>query len=246
MKNVTYIICSAGHGLRMKHLSPQIPKHLIPLSGKTLLEWSLLSLPLRPGDQLIFLSQKSFPQKETTESLIHSFCKKQQVSTHFIYLEHFTRGQAETAALAHPFVLHERIAIFNNDTYFKCSSLDQLIHESDVKFLAPCFKASGHEWSFFKTQGDGPLFSVSEVTEKVRISDWCSTGFYYFADKNNFFDLIQGELEKKSQTELYIAPLYNHFINNSVKVVDCEEFKPMGTPQQIEKFWGITLPDLEK
>lgn len=238
MNNVSFIICSAGQGLRMKSLAPDTPKHLMSLNSKTLIEWSLLSLPLRPGDELIFLTQKSFPQKEITEKLISSFCQRHQTSVQFVYLEKTTRGQAETASLARTFVHHERIALFNNDTYFKCSQLDHLIHENDVKFLAPCFKAPGDEWSFFKTRGPGPLFSVTEVAEKIRISDWCSTGFYYFAHKNMFFDLIEQQLTQKNiSKELYIAPLYNHFINQDIKVVECEEFKPMGTPQQIEKFW---------
>ncbi len=247
MPQVSFIICSAGQGLRMKPISQEIPKHLLVLKNKTLLEWSLDSIPFREGDQLIVITANKKKFNERTETILKAYGQKFKISVESLKIDSITRGQAETALLVENWVKYSRIAIFNSDTHFQCSGLDQAIHELSYFGVAPCFKTKGNEWSFFKTQDDQPFYSTTQVEEKKRISDWCSTGFYYFIDGTQFFSSVKNALNNTPDSkELYIAPFYNQFLSLGVKVLECENFKPMGTPLQLQEFWDVSIDEVVK
>ncbi|MBY0384084.1 hypothetical protein K2X05_02905 [bacterium] len=249
MNSVTFIICAAGEGIRMQHISPKTPKYLMRIEKKTLLEWSLLSLPFIEGDQIIFVSRISNEHNVFTDRFLSQFSQKRGVSFKSLYIQQSTSGQAETALLAKPLVKHRRIAIFNSDTYFQCKILDWGIHQSEYDGLIPCFKTQGNSWSFFKTIDNRPFYSVIDVAEKNRISDWCSAGFYYFKDGNEYFEIVQNELKNSlpKNNEFFIAPMYKSLLkSHTIKVVDCELFKPMGTPEQVTNFWKIPISNLKK
>ncbi len=247
MPSVSFIVCSAGLGHRMKPVSQTIPKHLLFVENKRLLGWSIDSLPFRANDQLILITQNHPEHNRLSEAMLADCAQKFKISTQSIYIDYVTRGQAATALLCEKVVAHSRIAIFNSDTYFQCHRLDSAIHDLDHFGIAPCFKTTGDEWSFFKTGIDEPFFSALQVEEKIKISDWCSTGFYYFREGKLFFESVKKSLsEKMHAQELYIAPIYKQFFHHGVKVLNCEAFKPMGTPSQLERFWGISIEELAR
>jgi NDP-sugar pyrophosphorylase family protein len=238
---ITFIICAAGEGLRMKEVSENIPKPLLVLNNKTLLEWSIDSLELRVDDQLIIVHRFDF---EVDHILSHFQQIYPRVKIHFFKLEKLTSGQAETAYLAKEIMLNERIAIFNSDTNFKSQSLRKMIAQDDIDGIIPCFKAVGNSWSFCKVDENN---SVLEVTEKVRISDWCSAGYYYFRKKDYFFDSYLQSLKANTDLEKYIAPLYNQLIleKKEIRIAYCDIFKPMGTPEQLKEFWDISIDEIK-
>lgn len=233
----------------MQPISSKTPKYLLRIEQKTLLEWSLLSLPFKEGDQLIFVSRISNEHNTFTDNFLKQFSQKKSVHFKSLYIPQSTSGQAETALLAKPLVKHRRIAIFNSDTYFQCKILDWGIHQSDYDGLVPCFKTIGNSWSFFKTIANGPFYSAIDVAEKKRISDWCSAGFYYFKDCSEYFDIVQDKLKNSisKNNEFFIAPTYKSLLkSHTIKVVDCEVFKPMGTPEQVTNYWQIPIKNFKK
>ena len=245
MQPVSFIVCSAGLGHRMKPVSQDIPKHLLIVKQKRLIEWSIDSIPFRKGDQLILVAQNNDTYNPITDALLKQYATRFDITVNSLYIDYFTRGQSATALLAEQIVKHSRIAIFNSDTYFQCERLDEAIHEQTYFGIVPCYKAPGSEWSFFKSLNNDILCDVIDVEEKIRISDWCSTGFYYFRDGNLFFEAVKNSLHGKSLTEeLYVAPFYKKFLELGVKILDCQEFKPMGTPSQLERFWGISMGEM--
>ncbi|MEQ1721804.1 MAG: sugar phosphate nucleotidyltransferase [Pseudobdellovibrio sp.] len=241
-KNISYIICAAGAGSRLKEISADVPKPLLLLNNKTLLERSLESLTVQKGDQVIVIHRFDSTNKE----LQQEFLTKTEYPITFFKISKLTSGQAETAALAKNIIAHDQIAIFNSDTFFKSTNLLSAMNEERIDGVIPCSKQSGNAWSFCLTEGRGPFYKTLVVAEKNRISDWCSAGFYYFRNKEDFFNLV--ESEKPKNGEFYIAPLYNKLIelNKNIITVDCEEFKPMGTLDQIFDFWKVTKDELVK
>jgi hypothetical protein len=83
---------------------------------------------------------------------------------------------------------------------------------------------------------------VAEVTEKIRISDLCSTGLYYFRSTGMFFDLYAGIAGRDPATlqggERYIAPLYNTAIREGRDIryalIGRDEVRFCGTPDEYE------------
>lgn len=244
MRPITFIVCAAGEGQRVKAISENIPKPLLVLNNKTLLDWSLDSLDLGVNDQLIIVHRFDFE----VDQILHELNAKYPfVEIYFLKIDKLTSGQAETAFLAKNTILHRSIAIFNADTFFKSNSLRSIISEDIYDGIIPCFKTGGNSWSFCKTDEINSVHVVTQVAEKVRISDWCSVGYYYFKDKEDFFESYTQGLKTSSSTERYIAPLYNQLISKgkNIRNVPCDIFKPMGTPEQIFDFWGLTTAEIK-
>lgn len=91
----------------------------------------------------------------------------------------------------------------------------------------PCFHAEGDHWSFAKLDNDG---KVIEVREKMRISDNCTLGAYYFSSAKLYKDLYQEYYVDDShmeKNEKYIAPLYNYMIEKgmdvTISIVDADK-----------------------
>jgi dTDP-glucose pyrophosphorylase len=241
-KNITYIICAAGAGSRLKDISAFVPKPLLLLNNKTLLERSLESLTVQKGDQVIVVHRFDALNEDFQKAL------SQKLGYHITFLKilELTSGQAETAALTKNLIVHDQIAIFNSDTFFKSRNLLKAMSDERFDGVIPCSKQNGSAWSFCLTEGEGPFYKTLVVAEKNRISDWCSAGLYYFRNKEDFFNLV--ESEKPKEVEFYIAPLYNKLIKlkKNIITVDCEEFKPMGTLDQIFDYWKVTKADFVK
>lgn len=240
---VSYIICAAGHGSRTRVVDPKTPKPFLKINGKTLLEWSLQSLPIQQDDQVVVVLLREH------ESWVRSF-RLDGVEVHF--LDKVTRGQAETAHKVRHLLRHKKAVIFNSDTFFIQKDLHFFMNNDQVDGLIPCSRQSGSEWSFCRVEQEGDLYRATEVVEKKRISDFCSVGFYYFRNCEDFFssvDAVLSELgERSASTELYVAPFYQSLIQAGKKIYAplTTEFKPMGSVEQIEKYWGITLPQLQQ
>jgi len=249
MSGISYLICAAGLGQRMKSISETTPKPLLRLDGKTLLQHSLESLPLAPGDELVFLHRFSGDDEQTALDVLERQAARHTVRSLPLRLERLTAGQAETALAARDTISNQRIAIYNTDTFFSSRALAEGLGRDDFDGLAPCARAPGDQWSFFKTDGGGLFRRASEVREKQRISEWCSTGFYYFKNADDLFSEVENELRSGNLTrELYVAPYYNRLIERGqdIRVVDCEEFKPMGTPEQVRDFWNISTDEFKR
>jgi len=242
---ISYLICAAGLGTRMQNISADIPKPLLKLNGHSLLERSVQSLPLKEEDQLVIIHSHDLNQPSLLAGL-------GQFKTHrnlkFIETPR-TRGQLETACAAlNTIPQGNSVCVFNSDTFFDCTSFLSAAVKSELDGLIPCSQQPGDSWSFCKVDGKkDSVYLVTEVTEKKRISPWCSVGLYWFKTKDLF--RIYAELEMKRvppNKEVYVAPMYNAMIEAglSIGMLECEQFKPMGSVDQIEKYWGLSLAEV--
>ena len=104
----------------------------------------------------------------------------------------------------------------------------------------PCFCGVGDHWSFVRL---GSKEKAEEVREKVRISDYCTLGAYYFKTGGLYEKLYQEYYSKDSNMEKgekYIAPLYNYLIQKGgevrISVVDAGSVHVLGTPEELDYF----------
>ena len=149
-----------------------------------------------------------------------------------------TRGQADTVALGLkdlPFETNEEpIYIFNIDSFllnFKKPSPDFLLNTGGYLEL---FKGEGDHWSFAKINGD----LVTRTTEKIRISEFCSNGLYYFSSSKLFTETFKSLEINNNYSELFIAPMYNILIDMGITVkcsiIENKEILFCGTPTEYE------------
>jgi len=243
---ISYIICAAGLGTRTQAISKTKAKPLLRLKGRSLIQRSLDSLNITHQDQIIIAHGASISQEQFATALDKETFEKAQ----FIEIGS-TRGQLETALLASQMAdTQNSIAIFNSDTYFKSSSFYSAVDDTALDGLIPCSQEEGVAWSFCKLSGRqiNDVDLVSSVAEKERISDWCSVGLYWFKRHDQFVSYAQQELQHTAgtQREAYVAPMYNAMIGDGLNIGmnPCEIFKPMGSVEQIEKYWTISLDEM--
>ena len=224
------VLTMAGQGQRFKDAGYAQEKYEIVFRGRTLFEWSLVSLRSFRESELVVVT-RVFPE---IESRIQVYAKNLGFKrTKVIVLDRHTSGQAETAALAAPaFVEDDAMLIFNTDTFIEPDAL----HPDQIRGAGwiPCFEASGDKWSFAEVDDDD---RVVRTTEKERVSDLCSVGLYYFDSFRAYERLASAASPVRG--ERYVAPLYNEWIAEGrttyVHRLAKEDVMVLGTPDDLQQ-----------
>ena len=234
------VITMGGVGSRFRKAGYTLPKYMIEAKGKTLFEWSLISLEgyKDVADRYIFVALKD--EKADVENFIRSECGKLGLENYrIILLDQVTDGQATSALIASQCWNPENpILIYNIDTYVEPGEMKS----SDIKGDGhiPCFHAEGEHWSFVRLDGHS---KAVEVREKKRISDNCTLGAYYFSSGDLYSRIYQeyyGDNKNLEKNEKYVAPLYNHMIKQglevTISIVDFRKVHVLGTPKELDAF----------
>lgn len=235
---MTIIVTMAGLGSRFKNAGYKCPKYMIKAKGKTLFEWSMDSLSGYNSkvSKYIFIVRK----EDDAGTFIRNCMAQYGISNiEIIQIDYLTDGQATTCMLAMPFCNpDEEIMVYNIDTYVE--PFEMKYEDISGEGHIPCFHAEGDHWSFAKVDSSG---SVVEVREKVRISDNCTLGAYYFSSAKLYKELYSEYYknnEHMEKNEKYIAPLYNLMIKKGMKVtisiVDSGKVHVLGTPEELNLF----------
>lgn len=232
------IITMAGLGSRFRKVGYNCPKYMIEAKGKTLFDWSMDSLVdyNKHVDRYVFVVRA----EDHAEEFIKKHCAAYGIhDVKIVELDHMTDGQATTCMLAIPYCNpNDEIVVYNIDTYVEPGEMKYEDISGDGHI--PCFHAEGDHWSFAKLDNDG---KVIEVREKMRISDNCTLGAYYFSSAKLYKDLYQEYYVDDShmeKNEKYIAPLYNYMIekgmNVTISIVDADKVHVLGTPEELQIF----------
>lgn len=233
---INFVIPMAGAGSRFTKAGYTIPKYLIEVGGKTLLEYSLQSLPLDLAKRVYFVALADhvvqFNLHENIQRILGD------IAFTIVSVPGITRGQAETVlACGEAINNDEELAIFNIDTHYISSSQRELLLDVNRKYdgvIGACL-VDGDKWSFAALNEEG---FVERTSEKVRISDYALTGFYHFSRGRDFVSVARSAVESDDRTanEFYVAPLYNRLIKQGRRYVldHVDTFLPLGTPEDID------------
>ena len=235
---MNFLITMAGEGRRFREAGYELPKMLIGAKGKSLLEWSIDSLPLNLCSRLIFVAQQKHEDEFQLARKIDSIYKNRVGALHFRFIDKLTRGQSETACLAKDLMdLSKPLLIFNIDTQFSSSSLEKNLLKNNVDGVLGAFYSEEPRFSFAALDEKG---FVTKTAEKEVISSNALTGLYHFTYPEDFFEAAESAFDNNETTkgEFYIAPLYNHLIKKGRKlIVDmADEVNILGTPEELEVF----------
>ena len=232
------VITMAGLGSRFREAGYNVPKYMIEAHGKSLFEWSLLSLKGYTDENTYFYFIVRAEDKAS--DFINEEAKKLNCNNiRVIELDHTTDGQATTAMLAADYWRKEEpLMIYNIDTYVEAYEMKASELKGDG--FIPCFHAPGDHWSFVSLDENG---RAVEVREKQRISDNCTLGAYYFKSCGLYEEMYKeyyssdANLEKG---EKYVAPLYNYMISKGmdiyISIVDFNKVHVLGTPAELKVF----------
>lgn len=240
MGKIDVVITMGGLGSRFRKIGYEVPKYMIEAKGKTLFEWSMISLKGYENEvnQYIFIAMKD--DKNDVEGFIKNQCQQLNIDHyHIILLDYLTDGQATTASLAAKYWKEENaLLIYNIDTYVEAGEMNSGQLKGDG--FIPCFQAPGDHWSFVRLDASG---KVVEIKEKQRISNYCTLGAYYFKTCRLFVDLYNEYYSKNQKLvngEKYVAPLYDYLLTKGGEIyisdISPEKVHVLGTPEELQEF----------
>lgn len=244
---MNYIITAAGNGTRFSKEGIKVPKPLIKIKGNELIIWSLLSFDFSPSDKIYIVTLKKDNVKEKLKNKIELFFNISEI--HYLELKENLNGQLLSAIeTIKYFKIDGPILIHNCDTSYNSKSIKFDSHNEIKNFFGsiPYFQASGEHWSFLKI--DNNSNNVIDVKEKIKISNNCSVGSYYFLSSSLLIELFEKYLHSiySIEAEMYIAPLYDFAIKNNyiVKGIKIDFVKLFGTPIELQRTFNVNKYEL--
>ncbi len=236
-ERINVLIPMAGRGFRFTQAGFTVPKPLIKVRGKMMIEWAMRSFAFLPKKNIhhIFIVLKEHnKEKKMERALTRIF----GAHTTVIELDGVTRGQAETCLAAKEHIQnYNRLFIFNCDTYSVTPNLMHDIKEHDPDGLLVCFHATDPRYSFVKLDAHG---YVNETAEKKAISTHASNGMYYFKHGHYFVEAAETAIKSTElhNGEFYVAPLYNRLLTlgKKVRIHETKKNWVLGTPEELALF----------
>ncbi len=212
------------------------PKYRLPLGeGFTVFDHVLKSFEdYFATDHFRIICRKDFDDFEFIKMRLEAL----GITNHkVIQYDRDTLGQAHSVSLAIDEIDNDdELFVFNIDTILR--DFVKADFKEDCDGYLEVFEGDGEHWSFVEPAADS-LDSVRRVTEKVRISNLCSNGLYYFDSCRLFQSLVESEISNLDRDmELYVAPLYNKIISGGgvvkYKLVSSGSIRFCGTPDEYE------------
>lgn len=228
------VIPMLGRSSRFFNAGYEAPKYMLPLGCETVFSRSVKSFEHYFQEiPFLFLVRKdhdamNFVSQEIAKMGIRDF--------RIIEFSSETRGQAESVYIGvSDYAENTPLLVFNIDTIRLNYTMPSATSLGDG-FLE-VFKGQGDGWSFIEP---GYENSVIRTTEKVRISDLCSNGMYYFRELQQFRNAFSNYVSQESAVngEIYIAPLYNYLIRSGLdikyRIVFSGDILHCGLPEDYE------------
>ncbi len=238
--SLNVVITMAGRGSRFYDAGYTVPKYEIIAHGRSLFEWSMLSLKnfITSDSRVIFVCLQ---ENKSSDFVLQKTKGLGLNNVHVFELKELTDGQATSAYLSREQWNPEwPLLIYNIDTYVNPCSLQPRDIRSGSDGWVPCFQVPGEHWSFVKMGDDG--WAV-DLAEKQRISNYASIGLYWFSLAGRYVELYDHFYSDPNNIvcgERYIAPLYRQLCVEGGKVSMSElrscDVRVLGTPAELKLF----------
>jgi len=243
---IQIVVPMAGRGSRFANAGFTVPKPLIPVGGKPMIQWVIENVrPSQPHQfTFICLSEHLERYPEVPETL-QSLCP----GCHIVTVNAVTEGAACTVLLAKEYI--------NNDDPLMIANADQLveldidtylveIERQQAAGLIMTFEADHPKWSYCRMNEQG---TVSEVVEKQVVSNEATVGIYNFRHGADYVRAAERMIERdlRVNNEFYVAPTYNQLIEEGGKIVvmrtgrEYDGMYGLGVPEDLEFFKATTL-----
>jgi len=251
---MNFIFPMGGLSSRFTKAGFSVPKFQLDVHGATVFEHSVIGFHRYFADHNFVFAYRGGNEIAdfVTEKCLGMGIPAKNLK--LVSLAKVTSGQAETVRIAIDVSAipdADPIVIFNIDTFQSDYILPDFLADNSVDGYLEVFKASGDHWSFIEPQGAD---KVLRVTEKIRISEYCSSGLYHFKraqDFNAAFDkTLQKSVADLQGGERYVAPLYNDLIAASADIryqlVSLDALTFCGTPDEYALVINAAAPPTSK
>lgn len=197
------VMLAAGEGTRMRPLTRNRPKVMLPIANKPILEHVMLAVKKAGINDFVFVVGYR------SETVRNHFGDGSKWGIHINYIEQKEQlGTAHAVGVAKEFV-NERFLILNGDVLIESSYLQKLMKRKEVAVLSAKKVENPQEFGIIVTHGD----KVSEIIEKPKApsSNLANAGIYFF--EREIFDAIK-QTKKSIRGEYEITESIQILIND--------------------------------
>jgi dTDP-glucose pyrophosphorylase len=234
MNKVNILLPIAGHGNRFAEKGYELPKPLIQVEDKIIVEKSLDSINYA-DHQLIFVVRQEHVTRHSIDSVLYSKFGK---DIKIIVVEYDTDGAICTCLLAEKFIdTNDPLVIFTPDCFFE-PQFDPGLVDQNLDGVVSVFSSSSDDHSYVILDSKGYAIKTAE---KQVISENAVGGLYYFKKGCDFVRNAKAMIQDNNKTkgEFYICPVYNYLIQEleaKVGIFPNNRHVVLGTPEGLESY----------
>lgn len=240
------VVPMAGKGSRFSLAGYELPKPLIDVNGKRMIEVVINNLTPECPHRFIFVCQNEHINKYNLTRIFENACDIFEV----IGIDGITEGAAITVLKARDLIDNDSpLMIANSDQWIDADINEYLNNMEERKLDGSMLtmKADDSKWSYAKQDVDTGL--VSEVVEKVVISDEATVGIYNFAKGSEFCKYADYMVEQdiRSNNEFYVAPVYTFLAKQGGRIgvynigKEANGMYGLGIPSDLELFLSLEI-----
>jgi len=237
---INIVIPMAGLGSRFSKAGYLLPKPLLPVHGRPMIEVVIENLRPSIPHRFIFICQKEHLDQFNLAKTLHAAGPNAEI----IPIDHLTEGAACTVLLAEQFINnHNALMIANCDQYISVSMDAYLAKMVEGKFdgFIMTMTANDPKWSFVRLNENE---EVVEVVEKRVVSSEATVGVYNYSHGCDFVQAAKEMMAQDDRTnnEFYVAPAYSYMINKKQRIgylnIGSERagMYGLGIPEDLEYF----------
>ncbi len=234
------VIPMAGRGSRFVDAGYTLPKPLIPIHGKPMIEVVVNNMRPRRPHRFTFLAL----QEHLDETKMGEELKRIVPECTIIPVSQVTEGAACTVLLAKDIIDNDDpLMLVNSDQWVDIDINDYLaaMEDEQADGLIMTMWADHPKWSYVGFDGEG---RVNRVIEKEVISNEATVGIYNYRRGRDFVRAAEQMISEhfRVNNEFYVAPVYNEMIEWGANLIvynvgkECDGLYGMGIPSDFELF----------
>jgi len=234
------LIPMAGLGTRFKNEGFDLPKPIIEVNGKTLIEHSVTSLGIE--GKYIFITRRYENPEDNV--LLSKKLKEMDPNCIEIQLDRPTRGAVETCLFASDYIDNsEPLIVTNCDqiTDWEPELFKSFISDSEIDGAVVTYTSVNPKNSFAIVENG----KITKMVEKNPVSDIALIGLHYWKNGSDFIESAKKLLENFESTgrpECYVSESYNFLIDEGKLIknfhIAVNQYIPLGTPYDLKIYQG--------
>jgi NDP-sugar pyrophosphorylase family protein len=238
------LIPLAGRGSRFSDIGISLPKPLIPVSGKPMIQKAVEDLP--PCTKWVFIVLQEHVERYSIDDVIRTVCPDATIIT----TPEVTNGQASTCMLAESVIEDgEEVFIGATDVGIYCDYLKLKKVSMTADCVIPsiteheCLKKNPNQFGWLILEED--QITVKSVSVKKAISDrpyfdHSQTGFFYFKTfktfKESYSLMVKEKFLVNGEYYLDSLPIFLNKLNRKTISFPIDLYPNWGTPEDLNDY----------